>query len=77
MILEKKNPNWLLFYKIKYLPNTGAKLVLNCELLFRGPLWNICCWPWYYQGKEIVFRFITEYSSFRDFGPWVIIIGLF
>jgi hypothetical protein len=28
-------------------------------------------------GKEIVFRFIIEYSSFRDFGPWVIIIGLF
>jgi hypothetical protein len=26
------------------------------------------------QGKDIVvFRFIIEYSSFRDFGPWVII----
>ncbi len=23
----------------------------------------------YQQGKEIVFRFITEYSSLRDFGP--------
>jgi hypothetical protein len=23
----------------------------------------------YYQGKDIVFRFIIEYSSFRDFGP--------
>jgi hypothetical protein len=22
-----------------------------------------------YQGKEIVFRFIIEYSSWRDFGP--------
>jgi hypothetical protein len=22
-----------------------------------------------YQGKDIVFRFIIEYSSFRDFGP--------
>jgi hypothetical protein len=22
-----------------------------------------------YQGKDIVFRFITEYSSLRDFGP--------
>jgi hypothetical protein len=32
-----------------------------------------------YQGKDIVFRFIIEYSSsLRDFGPWVIIIiGLF
>jgi hypothetical protein len=22
-----------------------------------------------YQGKDIVFRFIIEYNSFRDFGP--------
>ncbi len=28
-----------------------------------------------YQGKDIVFRFIIEYSSLRDFGPYV--IGLF
>ncbi len=25
-----------------------------------------------YQGKDIVFRFIIEYSSLRDFGPYVI-----
>ncbi len=31
-----------------------------------------------YQGKDIVFRFIIEYySSSRDFGHYVIIIGLF
>jgi hypothetical protein len=33
-----------------------------------------------YQGKDTVFRFILENSSFRDFGPLVIIIiiiGLF
>jgi hypothetical protein len=31
-----------------------------------------------YQGKDIVFRFIIiEYSSLKDFGPSVIIIGLF
>jgi hypothetical protein len=30
-----------------------------------------------YQGKYIVFRFIIEYSNLRDFGPSVIIIGLF
>jgi hypothetical protein len=30
-----------------------------------------------YQGKDIVFRLIIEYSSLRDFGPYVIIIGLF
>ncbi len=30
-----------------------------------------------YQGKDIVFRFIIEYSSsFRDFGPPSIVIGL-
>ncbi len=29
-----------------------------------------------YQGKDIVFRFIIEYSSLMDFGPWVT-IGLF
>jgi Na+/melibiose symporter-like transporter len=28
-----------------------------------------------YQGKNIVYRFIIEYSSLRDFGPSV--IGLF
>jgi hypothetical protein len=28
-------------------------------------------------GKDIVSRFIIEYSNLRDFGPWVIIIGLF
>ncbi len=28
-----------------------------------------------YQGKDIVFRFIIEYTSLRDFGPYV--IGLF
>jgi hypothetical protein len=28
-----------------------------------------------YQGKDIVFRFITEYSSLKDFGPYL--IGLF
>ncbi len=29
-----------------------------------------------YEGNDIVFRFIIEYSSLRDFGPQVIIIGL-
>jgi hypothetical protein len=40
------------------------------------------CHYWYllfiglaYQGKDIVSRFITEYSSLRDFVPYV--IGLF
>ncbi len=32
-----------------------------------------------YQGKDIGFRLIIEYSSIRDFGPpkVIIIIGLF
>jgi hypothetical protein len=37
-----------------------------------------CCWfiGLAYQGKDIVFRFIGECSSTRDFVPWVK-IGLF
>ncbi len=30
-----------------------------------------------YQGKDILFRFILEYSSLRDFGPWVICLFLY
>jgi hypothetical protein len=30
-----------------------------------------------HQVKDIVFRFIVEYSSLRDFGPLVIILGLY
>jgi hypothetical protein len=26
-----------------------------------------------YQGKDSVFRFFVEYSSLRDFGPYVIV----
>jgi hypothetical protein len=26
-----------------------------------------------YQGKDIMFRFIIEYSSLRDFGPQVVV----
>jgi hypothetical protein len=29
-----------------------------------------------YQGKDIVFRFIIEYSSLMDFGPLVIVLFL-
>jgi len=36
----------------------------------------IClCWPCLDQAKDVVFRFIIEYSSLRDFGPEV--MGLF
>jgi hypothetical protein len=30
-----------------------------------------------YQGKDIVFRFLIEYSSLRDFGPYVIDLLLY
>jgi hypothetical protein len=36
---------------------------------------NPICNPWdqcssmFYQGKDIVFRFIIEYNSLMDFGP--------
>ncbi len=36
---------------------------------------TICCPCLQRQGY--LFRFIIEYSSLRDFGPYVIIIGLF
>jgi hypothetical protein len=42
---------------------------------------TLSIWTWEsfvgiaYQGKDIVFRFIIEYSSFRDFGTYV--VGLF
>jgi hypothetical protein len=31
----------------------------------------------YQEGKDIVFTFIIEYSSLRDFGPWVISLFLY
>jgi hypothetical protein len=37
----------------------------ECLLLFVGLA---------YRGKDIVFTFIIEYSSLREFGPYVIII---
>jgi hypothetical protein len=39
---------------------TIAPLILNDLGQFVGLV---------YQGKDIVFRFIVEYSSLRDFGP--------
>ncbi len=50
-----------------------------CSKLMEHPkTWNPSFVGLAYQGKDIVFRFIIEYSSLRDFGPSVIImIGLF
>jgi hypothetical protein len=33
------------------------------------PDWESFVGRAYYQGKDVVFRFIIEYSSLRDFGP--------
>jgi hypothetical protein len=39
----------------------------RCPLVLA--LWVVFCWPCAYQGKDIVFRFIIEYSSFKGFWP--------
>jgi len=41
-----------------------------------GWMRNVCCCfvGLAYRGKDIVFTFIIEYSSLREFGPYVIII---
>jgi hypothetical protein len=44
----------------------NADIHLRISILFVGLAW---------VGKDIAFRFIIEYSSLRDFDPWV--IGLF
>ncbi len=36
---------------------------------------SLLAFAYHHQGKDIVFRFIIEYSSFRDFDTYV--IGLF
>jgi hypothetical protein len=43
------------------LPTISTLLTSVCLLLFVVGI--------AYQGKDIVFRFIIEYSSLRDFGP--------
>jgi hypothetical protein len=41
-----------------------------CSKLMEHPkTWNPSFVGLAYQGKNIVFRFIIEYSSLRDFGP--------
>jgi hypothetical protein len=51
-------------------------LVRDLELLHADKTPLMQFWAFAYQGKDIVFGFIIEYSSLRDFGPQVI-IGLF
>jgi hypothetical protein len=40
----------------------------KCQLFCFFPFKFFVALP-YYQGKDIAFRFILEYSSLKDFGP--------
>jgi hypothetical protein len=43
-----------------------SSLFYGCDLKGGAMMWRLFgFWP----GKDIVFRFIIEYSSLRDFGP--------
>jgi hypothetical protein len=44
----------------------GAKLVITILRIVKALCYFVGL---AYQGKDIVFRFIIEYSSLRDFGP--------
>jgi hypothetical protein len=47
-----------------------ATLLLHSRALLRDLGENICLFVGLaYEGKDIVFRFVIEYSSSRDFGP--------
>jgi hypothetical protein len=64
--------NWL-FFVPKFA--IGLEIKIVCHLnLFQHKSYRIFI-VLAYQGKNIVFTFIIEYTSLRDFGPYV--IGLF
>jgi peroxiredoxin family protein len=60
MIITKDFPMSLNY--ISELCNSKTKKISNC-------LTNIEFIGLAYQGKDIVYKFIIEYSSLRDFGP--------
>ncbi len=52
-------------------PKFKSTLLLHMRALLRDLGENICLFVGiYFIGKDIVFRFIIEYSSSRDFGPY-------
>ncbi len=55
------------------------KVLLFCLILYPKRNSNLLLFVGlaYYQGKDIVFRFIIEYSSLRDFGTYVIDLILY
>jgi hypothetical protein len=64
--------NWS-FFVSKFAIGLEIKIISHLNL-FQHKSYCICI-GLAYQGKDIVLRFIIEYSSLRDFGPYV--IGLF
>jgi hypothetical protein len=64
--------NWS-FFVPKFAIGFGIKIICHLNL-FQHKSYCIFI-VLAYQGKDIVFRFIIEYTSLRDFGPFV--IGLF
>ncbi len=64
--------NHLVWYRLKWLFKFWEKMVVvqNSKKLVKiGYHTNGSFIGLAYQGKHIVFRFIMEYSSLRDFGP--------
>jgi hypothetical protein len=59
--------------KTQFKMKEGTTYFVEC---FEG-VGIIVHWPCFARQGYIVFRFVIEYSSLRDFGPSVVIIGLF
>jgi hypothetical protein len=62
------------FNKVK-LPKVGSNATSLCRLV-NSSAWLVfslvaCFIGLGYQGKDIVFTFIIEYSSLKDFGPYL------
>jgi hypothetical protein len=60
-----KQSVWTYFATLEY----GSSFLSTCGLHV-GVSVNIFVVGLAYQGKDIVFRFIIEYTSLRDFGPY-------
>jgi hypothetical protein len=54
--------------KVKENRNKNKNLLLNEWTQYEFKMPNFSLLALAYQGKDIVFRFIREYSSLRDFG---------
>jgi len=56
---------------LKWLLSDGLLTHYLCALLFHFLFFSfLICWPCLPRQAYIVFRFIIEYSSLRDFGPY-------